>query len=51
MNFVSEIDKRIKNCLIKPDKHEQYLIPKSDFDNKNLSPFLSPNLSVDKSNN
>jgi len=51
MSFFSEIDKRIKNCMIKPDKSEQASIPKYDLANKNLSPFLSPNLSVDKSNN
>ena len=51
MSFVSEIDKRIKNCMIKPDKPEQQLISKSDLANKSISPFFSPNLSVDKSNN
>jgi len=39
MSFVSEIDKRIKNCMIKPDKPEQWLIPKSDLNSQSPSPF------------
>ena len=34
MSFISEIDKRIKNCMIKPDKPEQLPIPKAVQENR-----------------